>query len=51
MIPKPFNTESQSPYVFVFRNPRKIMIPIKMRGNPNIYDVNNEIIYRVFRSL
>ena len=38
-IPAPFNLESKSQYIFVFRNPRKLEVPIKIKGGENFFDI------------
>lgn len=43
-IPFPYNEESENPFIFVFRNPRLLKVPIKMRGSPKIYDIPKEIV-------
>jgi len=43
VIPKEFRENSMSEHVFVVRNPRKLLYPIKMPGSKDIYDLHPEI--------
>lgn len=50
-IKTPFNQESNSPFVFVFRNPRKLLVPIKHAGQQQIFDLPNEVVKPAIHSL
>lgn len=39
-IGEPYNKESDKEFVFVFRNPRRLRIPFKMRGQPDIFEID-----------
>jgi activating signal cointegrator 1 len=46
LIPNAFRERSDSKYLFVCKNPRRLEIPIKMPGQPNIYKLEENILER-----
>ena len=43
VIPKEFREKTESEHLFVVRNPKRLLYPIKMPGNKDIYDLHPEI--------
>lgn len=44
LIPEEQREESECKYIFVVRNPRKLIYPIKMRGNKDLYQIDKELL-------
>ena len=50
-IGKPYSEESDRPYVFVFRNPRRLLVPVKIVGEQKIFDLKKQVVERAISSL
>lgn len=50
-VPPKQREENDSEFLFVFRNPRKLIYPIKMLGNKNIFRIEDELKQTAQKSL
>ncbi|CAK91611.1 unnamed protein product (macronuclear) [Paramecium tetraurelia] len=51
IVPKEQQEEGDTEFKFVFRNPRKLLIPIQMRGSNNIFKLGDDILKIAIKQL
>ncbi|CAD8121315.1 unnamed protein product [Paramecium sonneborni] len=51
IVPKEKQEEGETEFKFVFRNPRKLLIPIQMRGSNNIFKLDDDVLKIAIKQL